>query len=159
MRYLHDTNSVVDPYGTFINSPLPTSQELRNRPGNGVQFGYLWNIKANLINDLRFSAAWSNQVVAPNTPYAYRETYGFDFAQLFPNGGQYENSIPNTSFSGTGTFANFSGIAATLTALTRDYALNDTLTYVRGNHTIKFGGLYNFNQTFQNGRSLYAGNG
>ena len=157
VRYLHDTNSVVDPYGTFINSPLPTSQELRNRPGNGLQFGYLWNIKANLINDVRFSAAWSNQVVSPNTPYAYRETYGFDFTQLFPNGGQYENSIPNTSFSGTGTFANFSGVAATLTALTRDYALNDTLTYVRGNHTIKFGGLYNFNQTYQNGRSLYAG--
>lgn len=156
-RYLHDTNSVIDPYGTFINSPLPTSQELRNRPGNGLQLGYLWNIKATLINDLRFSAAWSNQVVAPNTNYAYRETYGFGFTQLFPNGGQYENSIPNTSFAGTGTIANFSGIAATLTALTRDYALNDTLTWVRGNHTIKFGGLYNFNQTFQNGRSLYAG--
>ncbi len=156
-RYIHDTNTVVDPYGTFINSPLPTSQQLRNRPGNGVQAGYLWNIKATLINDLKFSAAWSDQVVAPNTDYAYRETYGFNFTQLFPNGGQYENSVPNTSFSGTGVFAGFSGVAATLTALTRDYALNDTLTWVQGNHTIKFGALYNFNQTFQNGRSLYAG--
>ncbi|MEP6900607.1 MAG: TonB-dependent receptor [Actinomycetota bacterium] len=156
-RYIHDTNVVVDPYGTFINSPLPTSQELRNRPGNGFQAGYLWNIRATLINDLRFSAAWSNQVVAPNTGYAYRETYGFTFPQLFPTGGQYENSIPNTSFSGTGTVANFSGVAATLTALTRDYSLNDTLTWVSGDHTVKFGGLFNFNQTYQNGRSLYAG--
>lgn len=156
-RYLHDNNSVIDPYGTFINSALPTSQHLRNRPGNGLQAGFLWNIKASLINDIKFNAAWSNQIVSPNTDYAYRETYGFNFAQLFPNGGQYENSIPNTSFAGTGTVAGFAGIAATLTALTRDYTVNDTLTYVRGNHTIKFGALYNFNQTYQNGRSLYAG--
>ncbi|MFT3744802.1 MAG: TonB-dependent receptor [Pyrinomonadaceae bacterium] len=156
-RYLHDTNGVIDPYGTFINSALPTATHLRNRPGNGLQVGYLWNIKPTLINELKFNSSWSDQVVSPSTPYSFRETYGYTFPQLFPNGGQYENSIPNTSFAGSGTFAGFSGVSATLTALTRDYALSDTLTWVSGNHTFKFGGLYNFNQTYQNGRSIYAG--
>ncbi|HEV8593331.1 MAG TPA: hypothetical protein VGQ55_14605, partial [Pyrinomonadaceae bacterium] len=156
-RYIHDNNSVIDPFGTFINSPLPTSTELRNRPGNGLQFGHLWNIKANLINEFKYNSAWSDQVVTPTTPYSFRETYGFGYTQLFPNGGQYENSIPNTTVNGGTTFASFSGVAATLTALTRDYALSDNVTWVKGNHTLKFGGLWNFNQTFQNGRSTYAG--
>lgn len=156
-RYIHDTNVIIDPYGTFINSTLPTATELRNRPGNGVQTGYIYNIRANLINEVKFNAAWSDQVVSPSTPFSFRETYGYQFPQLFPNGGQYENSIPNTSFSGTGVFAGFSGVAATLTALTRDYAVTDSVTWVLRNHTLKIGGVYNFNQTFQNGRSLYAG--
>ncbi|HRH46038.1 MAG TPA: carboxypeptidase-like regulatory domain-containing protein, partial [Pyrinomonadaceae bacterium] len=154
-RYVHDTNVVVEPYGTFINSPLPTSQELRNRPGNGFQFGYLWSIKPTLINEFKFNAAWTDQRVVPNTPFSERGTYGFTFNQLFPNGGQYETSIPNTSING---FASFSGVAASLTALARDYMLMDNITWVKGNHTFKFGGLYNFSQIYQNGRSLYAGN-
>ncbi|HMJ08210.1 MAG TPA: hypothetical protein VK468_04350, partial [Pyrinomonadaceae bacterium] len=156
-RYIHDTNVIIDPYGTFINSALPTATELRNRPGNGFQSGYLWNIKSNLINELKFNASWSDQVVSPSTPYSFRENYGYSYTQLFPNGGQYENSVPNTTLSGTGAFAGYSGVAATLTALTHDYTVSDNLTWVAGNHTVKFGGLYNFNQTFQNGRSNYAG--
>jgi hypothetical protein len=157
-RYIHDANSVIDPFGTFINSPLPTSTELRTRPGNGLQFGYLWNIKPTLINELKYNSAWSDQVITPTTDFSFRPTYGFTFAQIFANGGQYENSIPNTSVSGGTTFASFSGVAATLTALTRDYVLSDNVTWVKGNHTFKFGGLWNFNQTLQNGRTLYAGN-
>ncbi|MBX7170782.1 MAG: TonB-dependent receptor [Pyrinomonadaceae bacterium] len=154
-RYVHDTNVVVEPYGTFINSPLPTSQQLRNRPGNGFQFGYIWNIKPTLINEFKFNASWTDQRIVPNTPYSERSTYGFNFNQLFANGGQYENSIPNVSVNG---FASFSGVAASLTALARDYMLMDNITWVSGNHTFKFGGLFNFSQIYQNGRSLYAGN-
>lgn len=156
-RYLHDNNAVIDPYGTFINSPLPTPQHLRGRPGNGLQVGHLWNIKANLINDVKFNAAWSDQRVVPNAEFADRETYGYGFTQLFPNGGQYENSIPDTTFAGTGATANFSGNARALTALARDYTISDTLTWVKGNHTLKFGALFNRGEIFQNGRSLYAG--
>lgn len=156
-RFLHDTNVVEEPYGTFINSPLPTSQQLRNRPGNGLQAGHLWNIKANLINEVKFSRAWTDQRIVPSTEFSDRATYGFAFTQLFPNGGEYEGSIPDVTFSGTGTVANFSGVARSLTALAKDFTLTDTLTWVSGNHTIKFGGLYNFSEIYQNGRSVYAG--
>lgn len=156
-RYIHDNNVVVDPYGTFINSPLPTSQQLRNRPGNGLQTGHLWNISANVINEAKFNASWTDQRIAPSTPFYARETYGYAFTQLFPNGGQYENSIPDTSFAGTGTVANYAGVARGLTALARDYTVSDTLTWVRGSHTFKFGALANSSEIFQNGRSTYAG--
>ncbi len=156
-RYIHDNNGVVEPYGTFINSPLPTAQQFRNRPGNGLQIGYLWNVTPTLINDVKFNASWTDQRIVPSTDYWARETYGYTFPQIFPNGGQYENSIPDTTFGGTGTFANFSGVARALTALARDYMVMDTLTWVSGNHTFKFGGLFNSSEIYQNGRSLYAG--
>ncbi|HQU84554.1 MAG TPA: carboxypeptidase-like regulatory domain-containing protein, partial [Pyrinomonadaceae bacterium] len=156
-RYVHDKNGVVEPYGTFINSPLPTSQQFRNRPGNGLQIGYLWNISPTLINEAKFNASWTDQRIVPSTNYWARETYGYDFPQIFPNGGQYENSIPDTSFGGTGTVASFAGVARGLTALARDYMVMDSLTWVKGNHTFKFGGLANRSEIFQNGRSTYAG--
>src|SRR5438445_4532706 len=99
-RILHDRNIVVDPFGTFINSPLPTSHELRNRPGLGVQIGYLWNVSSVLVNDMRFNTSGSNQRVKPDTDNAERSSYGFAFTQLYPNGGQYEPSIPNVTTSG-----------------------------------------------------------
>jgi len=156
-RYIHDRNGVVEPYGTFINSPLPTSQQFRNRPGNGLQIGYNWNITPNIINDARFNASWTDQRIVPSTDFWNRSTYGYAFQQLFPNGGQYENSIPDVSFGGTGTVASYAGVARALTALARDYMVMDTLTWVKNNHTFKFGGLANSSEIYQNGRSTYAG--
>lgn len=156
-RYIHDNNEVVEPYGTFINSPLPTSQQLRNRPGNGLQIGYNWNVTPTFINDARFNASWTDQRITPSTEFWNRDTYGFTFPQVFPNGGQYENSIPDVSFGGNGTVANFAGVARALTALARDYMIMDTVTWVKDNHTFKFGGLANFSEIYQNGRSTYAG--
>lgn len=155
-RYIHDTNQNIDPYGTFTISQLPTIQHARKRPGNGIQLGYIWNIKPTLINDFKINFSWTNQRIPPANDLWARSTYGFSYTQLFPNGGTYEDSIPDTSFSGG--FAGFSGAARSLTALAHDSMVNDTLTWVKGDHTIKFGGLYNFSKVQQNGRSTYAGN-
>ncbi|MET0754264.1 MAG: carboxypeptidase regulatory-like domain-containing protein [Pyrinomonadaceae bacterium] len=155
-RYIHDSNQNIDPYGTFTISQLPTIQHARNRPGNGLQIGDIWNIKANLINDAKINFSWTDQRIPPANDLWARETYGFAYTQLFPNGGQYENSIPDVTFSGG--FSTYSGAARSLTALAFDSMVSDTLTWVNGNHTLKFGGLYNFSKVYQNGRSTYAGN-
>src|SRR5262249_21315249 len=41
---------------------------------------------------------------------------------------------------------------------TTDIAFNDTLSWLRGSHTVKFGGTVIRNRKDQNGRSQYAGN-
>ncbi|HEX8248634.1 MAG TPA: TonB-dependent receptor, partial [Pyrinomonadaceae bacterium] len=156
LRYLHDSNQNVDPYGTFTISQLPTIQHARNRPGNGLQIGYLWNITSNLINDAKINFSWTDQRIPPANDLWARETYGFGYTQLFSNGGQYENSIPDVTFSGG--FSGYAGAARSLTALAHDSQVSDTMTFVKGSHTLKFGGLYNFSKVYQNGRSTYAGN-
>lgn len=156
-RYLHDSNENLDPYGTFTISQLPTIQHARNRPGNGLQVGGIWNISASVINDFKVNFAWTDQRVPPANDLYARETYGFAYNQLFSDGGTYENSIPDVTTI-AGGFATFSGAARSLTALANDAAVNDTLTWVKANHTLKFGALYNYSRVFQNGRSQYAGN-
>lgn len=154
-RYVHDTNQVIDPFGTFTISQLPTIQHARNRPGNGLQIGYLWNIRPTLINDFKINFSWTDQIIPPANDLWSRSTYGFAYPQLFPSGGQYEDSIPDTSFSGG--FSSFSGAARSLTALAHDSQVSDTLTWVKGSQTFKFGFSYNFSKVLQNGRSTYAG--
>lgn len=155
-RYLHDTNQVIDPFGTFTISTLPTIQHARNRPGNGLQFGHLWNITPHLVNDARINFSWTDQIIPPANDLWARETYGFAYTQLFPDGGPYENSIPDVSFSGG--YSGWAGAARSLTALAHDSTVSDTVTWVQGSHTVKIGGLWNFSKVRQNGRSTYAGN-
>jgi len=157
-RYIHDKNLVIDPYGVFINSPLPTIQSSRQRPGDTIQVAHLWNVSSNFINEGKVSFSWTNQRIPPANDFWERATYGFAYTQLFPNGGSYEDSIPDVTFSGgTGPAPNFNGAARSLTALAHDSLVGDTLTWVSGNHTMKFGATYNFSKVIQNGRSTYAG--
>lgn len=155
-RYLHDTNQVIDPFGTFTLSTLPTIQHARNRPGNGVQIGHIWNVTTNIVNDARVNFSWTDQIIPPANDLWARDTYGFSYAQLFPDGGPYEDSIPDVSFSGG--YSGWAGAARSLTALAHDSTVSDTLTWVNGDHTTKFGAMWNFSKVRQNGRSTYAGN-
>ena len=41
-RWIGDGNSLVDPFGTFSNSGLPTTPTLRNRPGQSYLIGETW---------------------------------------------------------------------------------------------------------------------
>ncbi len=155
-RYVHDSNQNLDPFGTFTISQLPTIQHARNRPGNGLQFGHLWNINSNLINDARVNFSWTDQVIPPANELWARSTYGFAFNQLFPSGGTYEDSIPDISAL-SGGYSTFAGAARSLVALAHDSTVSDTLTWVKGDHTAKIGFSYNFSKVQQNGRSTYAG--
>src|SRR5256714_1849730 len=154
-RYIHDSNVLIDPFGTFINSQMPTSPSLRMRPGTSYQVSYTWLIRPTLINEAKANAAWDSQHIPPAGDFWKRETYGFKYQQLFPAGGLYENSIPDTSVTG---FASFAGAARSLVSPTTDIMVGDNLTWVHGNHTLKTGALVYRNRIDQNGRTTYAGN-
>ncbi len=154
-RYIHDKYDLIDPFGTFINSQLPTIPTNRLRPGTSVQTGYTWMIRPTLINELKANAAWNGQRVPPVGEAWKRETYGFAFQQLFLNGGRFENGIPNVNING---FATFNGPAASLLSPTTDISITDSITWVRGPHTLKTGFVYIRNRKDQNGRPAYTGN-
>jgi Carboxypeptidase regulatory-like domain len=154
-RYLHDNNELIDPYGTFITSQMPTIPSSRMRPGVSVQLAYTWMITPTLINEAKTNAAWVSQHIPPAGEFWKRETYGFQFNQLFPAGGSYENTIPDTAVTG---FASFAGAARSLVSPTTDIMVGDNITWVNGNHTIKTGALMYRNRIDQNGRTTYAGN-
>ena len=156
-RYFHDYYNLIDPYGTFITSQLPTIPSNRLRPGYSAQVSYTWLIHPTLINEAKINSTWNSQHIPPAGVFWKRETYGFGYTQLF-SGGVYDNGIPNVTFAGGAAYSNFSGPAASLVSPTVDIAISDNLTMIRGKHSLKMGALIIRNRKDQNGRSGYTGN-
>ncbi|HJT28940.1 MAG TPA: carboxypeptidase regulatory-like domain-containing protein [Pyrinomonadaceae bacterium] len=153
-RYIHDKNVLIDPFGTFITTQVPTIPSLRMRPGTSIQLSHSWMISPTFINEAKATGAWVAQRIPPDGDLWERETYGFQFQQLFLNGGRFENSIPDTTING---FASFFGAARSLVSPTTDINASDTITLVRGNHTLKTGLSVTRNRIDQNARTTYAG--
>ena len=153
-RYIHDKNILIDPFGTFITTQLPTIPSLRQRPGTSVQLNHTWMVTPDFINEAKITGAWVAQRIPPDGDLWKRETYGFQFQQLFAGGGRFENSIPDTTING---FASFFGAARSLVSPTTDINIGDTITWVRNNHTLKSGVSISRNRIDQNARTTYAG--
>ncbi len=153
-RLLLDHYTLTDPYGTFIGGDLPTVPTDRNRPGRNVQLNYHWTVRPNLLNEAKFNYSGNGQTIDPVGDYWARSTYGFQFPQVYPEGGNFEDSIPNATLTG---FAGWNSASSALVSPTRDWAFTDTVTWLNGSHTVKSGLLYIYNTKKQNGRSNYAG--
>jgi hypothetical protein len=155
-RYLHDKYDLIDPFGTFIDSQLPTIPTNRLRPGTSYQISYTWLITPTLINEAKANASWNGQRIPPVGEFWKRATFGFTYPQLF-SGGRFDEGIPNTTFAGNGAMANFNGPSASLLSPTTDIAISDNVTIIRGKHSMKTGLLIVRNRKDQNGRSGYTG--
>lgn len=153
-RYLHDDYNLIEPFGTFINSQIPTIPTNRRRPGYSYQVAHNWLLSSTLVNEARVTAAWNGQRIPPVGDAWKRETYGFTYPQLYPNGGAYDNGIPNINVNG---FATATGPAASLLSPTTDISLSDTITWTKRAHTLKAGFVYIRNRKDQNGRPVYTG--
>jgi len=158
-RLLFDHYNLIEPGGTFISSQMPTVPTNRVRPGRNVQINEYWTIKNNLINEAKFNYSGNDQHIPAVGDTWQRSTYGFQFPQVYAGGASpgwdYSTSIPDVDL--TGGYATFRGAAQSLISPTWDYAFADNLTWLKGNHTVKAGLLYLYNQKNQNGRSQYAG--
>ena len=154
-RYIHDNYDLIDPFGTFITSQLPTVPSNRLRPGFSYQVAHTWVISPTLVNEAKVNASWNGQRIPPVGDAWKRETYGFAYPQLFAGGGRFENSIPDVTVT---NFASFAGAARSLVSPTTDLSLGDNITWTHGKHALKTGVLIVRNRKDQNGRTTYAGN-
>jgi len=154
-RLVFDHYDLIEPGGTFINSQMPTVPTNRQRPGRNVQVNHYWTLKNNLVNEAKFNYSGNGQIIPPVGEAWKRDTYGFQFPQLYAGGGNYADSIPNVTISGG--YASFNGANASLLSPTWDYSFSDNLTWIRGDHTVKGGYLGLYNTKDQNGRSTYTG--
>jgi hypothetical protein len=153
-RWIQDQNQLVDPYGTFSGSGLPTTPTLRQRPGESFLVAETWVPTPTIVNEARANASWASQHIPPYGDTWLRSNYGFQFAQLYA-GGPYNNGIPDVSITG---FSNFKGPSFALASPTTDIQFTDTLSIIKGSHIIKLGGVFIRDRVDQNGRPSYTGN-
>jgi hypothetical protein len=154
-RWMHDAYDLIDPYGTFNASQLPTTPTSRDRPGFAPQLAWLATLSPRVFNEARINASWHSQRTPLLGDNWKRTTYGFQFPQIFPGGGVYADGIPDVSISG---FASFNGPARVyLLSPTTDITVADNLSYLWGKHALKTGLYIIRNRKDQNGRSAYCG--
>jgi hypothetical protein len=154
-RWIHDQNTLIDPFGTFSNGGiLNTTPTTRNRPGQSYLVSWTWTASPNLINQATANASWAAQRIPPYGDNWKRETYGFQYQKLFPGVGPYPNGIPIVNVT---NYAPFQGPNFALLSPSTDIQVADTITWVKGDHTFKFGGAYIRDRVDQNGRSNYTG--
>ena len=112
-------------------------------------------VTPNFINEAKTTGAWVAQRIPPDGDLWKRETYGFQFQQLFVGGGKViQIRLPDTTING---FASFLGAARSLVSPTTDITVSDNITWVRGSHTLKSGLSITRNRIDQNARTTYAG--
>ena len=153
-RYLHDEYNLIEPYGTFSGAALPTVPTDRSRPGTSYQVGHTYVISPTLINEAKVGASWNGQRIKPQGDFWLRDTFGFAYPELFDTPGFVDGGIPNIQVTG---FAQIHGPSFALLSPTTDITVQDTLTWVRGAHSVRSGFAVSRNRKDQNGRGNYFG--
>jgi len=156
-RWIHDQNTLIDPYGTFSNTNpnvLNTTPTTRNRPGQSYLVSWTWAARPNLINQATANTSWAAQRIPPFGENWKRETYGFTYNKIYPGIGPYPNGIPIVNVT---NFAPFQGPNFALLSPSTDIQVADNITWIKGNHNFKFGVAYIRDRVDQNGRSNYTG--
>ncbi len=155
-RWIGDGNSLIDPFGTFSSSGLPTTPTSRNRPGTSYLIGETWLPTATIVNEARLNASWASQHIPPYGNTWKRSTYGFQFKPLYVGNDPWDaDGIPDVSVNG---YANFKGPSFSLYSPSTDIQFSDTMTWVHGKHIVKGGFAYIRDRVDQNGRSAVTGN-
>jgi hypothetical protein len=153
-RFMHDAYNVFDPFGSKITSQLPTTNNNLVRPGASWQLAHTWTISPTLINEAKFNAGWHGQRVWEVGDNWQRQPYGFTFPLIYPNPqGVYPSGIPGVSVSGLSSFLGPTFYISTSV----DISAGDSLTWVKGSHTIKVGYLLTRNRKNANGRPPLTG--
>jgi hypothetical protein len=153
-RYIHDEYNLTEPFGTFSGAALPTVPTDRSRPGNSYQIGHTYVVSTNLINEAKVGASWNGQRIKPQGDFWLRDTFGFQYPELFDAPGFVDGGIPNVSVTG---FASITGPSFALLSPTTDITFQNTLTWVKGNHSLRSGVAISRNRKDQNGRAPYFG--
>ncbi len=144
LRHLRHRRHICPPY-----------PRTRNRPGQSYLASETFTFRPNIINQATANFSFVSQHIPPYGVNYLRSTYGFQYTKLFPTAGQYPNGIPSVSIT---NYAPFTGPYFPLNSPTTDIQVGDTISIVKGNHLIKFGGVYIRDRIDQNGRPNYNGN-
>lgn len=152
--YFIDKYSLTNPFaggsfGDFGGASSGTAQLITL--GDTKSFG------ATKVNEFRLSytrnTSFANTPTGPNVDVAALGfTVGCNTLGICPQNSQYK-TLPQISFN------NFSigGPAGSESLRENTYQVQDNYSWVRGNHTIKFGGIFSFSQL--NMQTFYGNNG
>src|SRR5260370_509066 len=111
-----------------------------DRPNQTASINYIWTVSPNKVNEFLATAS-ADHVRITVIPGKYqRSTYGITYPYIFPQKEIFDK-IPTVNIS---NFVTLDGGPYPSASAGPIYELSDHLTWTRGSHTIKFGGLWEY---------------
>src|SRR3984885_15301691 len=144
-----------------------------NRPNQTNSLDYVWTISPNKVNEVLFTySQYIVHIPVDQAGFLDRTTVGLNYPYIFPDGKEIPTRIPTVNMS---AFSGLSGGPYPSHSAGPIYNLSDSFSWVKGNHTIKFGGLWEYSgendndeinvqacptcTNNQNGQFLFSDNG
>ncbi len=128
-------------YAFFEYQPLdgtPTeTPKFFNRPNQTNSLNYVWSISPNLINEAQATVSLDDVYIPVDTAHFFdRTTAGINYPYIFPNGKLIQNRIPTANITGLN---GLTGNPYPSHSTGPIYTFTDSLTWIKGKHTFKFG--------------------
>ncbi len=144
-----------------------------NRPNQTNSIDYVWTISPTKVNEVLLTASKDNvHIPVDQAHFLDRTTVGLNYPYIFPTGKEIQNRIPSVNMS---AFSGLSGGPYPSHSAGPIINISDSFTWIKGNHTFKFGGLYEYDgendndeinvqacntcTNNQNGQFLFSDNG
>ncbi|MBV8731410.1 MAG: TonB-dependent receptor, partial [Acidobacteriia bacterium] len=111
-----------------------------NRPNQTNSLDYVWTISPTLVNEALATVSLDDVYIPVDTAHFFdRTTAGIDYPYIFPQGKLIENRIPTANISNLSTLTGGPYPSHSAGPI---YTFTDSLSWVKNNHTFKFGFYY-----------------
>jgi hypothetical protein len=110
-----------------------------DRPNRTASLNYIWTVTPSIVNEALVTASVDRVriLVNPDAPYQ-RSLYGINYPYLFPEKEIFDK-IPTIEIQ---NFQTIDGGPYPSSSAGPIYTMSNNLSWIKGNHTIKFGGLF-----------------
>lgn len=152
-RYTHDLNLTTEPGGLFANTNLPNLTTTDTRiPGMTLGISLTDVLSPTFVNEATYN--FSSNLIGSQVVGRSRQSDfgGLDIDQVFP-----ENNagvIPQITF--TSAIANINSLQG-FNIVYKNHVARDVVTWVKGNHTLKFGGEMSWESKDENANNITQG--
>ena len=144
-----------------------------DRPNQTNSLDHVWTISPTKVNEVLFSFSLDNvHIPVDQAHFLDRTSVGLNYPYIFPTGKEIPNRIPTVNMS---AFSGLSGGPYPSHSAGPIFDVSDSFSWVKGNHTFKFGALYEYSgendndeinvqacstcTNNQNGQFLFSDNG
>ena len=145
-RWADDSQQETQSLGIFATLPSPIFPQFRMKPGSSWSYNLINVISPTMTNEFIFGYNHLTQLVdntnTDNSAMWSKDALGFTYKELY-DGVNLQNRFPRFN-CGVGS-CNYSGFPSGWLSSGKQFSFTDNFTVVKGAHSLKFGGLYNFN--------------
>jgi hypothetical protein len=113
-----------------------------NRPNQTNSLNWVWTVRPTIVNEALATVSLDDVYIPVDTAHFFdKGKAGINYPYLFPEGKEVPTRIPDVVL-GSGGFYNLTGGPYPSHSAGPIYTFSDTLSWIRGSHTFKFGFAY-----------------